>query len=213
MLVLPKNSSLNLLSQPPLGSKPPPGCLLANHPAIYKPPPHGAWLDPSNWMPTGPSPRPHIHQVPCQHDHVVFPTDMTYKMSVLDEDVTVSKLSMNGRALDSGSLRTVFQSDVGKRMFNVSKSVRITDRQCTVRRFSYFVLMLAIYFLRNHLAVYVERSSWKPKSADMLDQRVLTQLAHPLSSHLATAVGTSVVQLSTSPPPPPGQSTSPCCQL
>ena len=133
MLVLPKNSSLNLLSGPLHETKPPPGCLLANHPAIYKPPKHGAWLDPSNWLPAGPSPYPHTHQVPCQHDQAVFPTDMTYKMSLIDADVTVSALSMNGRALNSGALRAIFNSKVGKKMFNITKSVTITDRQCTVR--------------------------------------------------------------------------------
>ena len=131
MLVLPKNSSLNLLSRPPHDAKPPPGCLLANHPAIYNPPLHGSWLDPSNWTPTGLSPYPHTHQVPCQYDH---DTDMTYKMSVLEADVTVAMLSMNGRAQNSGSLRSVFKSDVGRKMFNATKSVTITERQCTVSR-------------------------------------------------------------------------------
>ena len=134
VLILPKNSSLNLLSRPPHDAKPPPGCLLANHPAIYNPPLHGSWLDPSNWTPPGPSPYPHTHQVPCHYDHAVFPTDMTYKMSVLDADVTVAMLSMNGRAQNSGSLRSVFKSDVGRKMFNATKSVTITERQCTVSR-------------------------------------------------------------------------------
>ena len=58
---------------------------------------------------------------------------MTYKMSLIDADVTVSALSMNGRALNSGALRAIFNSKVGKKMFNVTKSVTITDRQCTVR--------------------------------------------------------------------------------
>ena len=138
MLVLPKNSSLNLLSRPLPDTTPSPGYLLANHPAIYKPPTptHGPWLDPSNWSPPGPSPYPHTHQVPCHYDHAVFPTDMTYKMPVLDADVTVAMLSMNGRAQNSGSLRSVFKSDVGRKMFNVTKTVTITERQCTVSHFA-----------------------------------------------------------------------------
>ena len=134
MLVLPKNSSLDLLTQPPLEGKPPPGCLLAaNHPAVYKPPKHRPWLDPSSWILAGPSPYPHTHQVPCMYDKVVFPTDMTYKMSLLDADVSVSSLTMNGKVLDSGSLRTIFKSDVGSKMFKVKKSVTISGRHCTVR--------------------------------------------------------------------------------
>ncbi len=31
-------------------------------PALYTSRPHGAWLDPANWQPPGPTPLPHTHQ-------------------------------------------------------------------------------------------------------------------------------------------------------
>ena len=133
LLILPKNSSFSLLSGPPKDEIPPGGCLLTNRPAVYKPPRHGAWLDPSNWIPIDQdSAKPHTHQVPCHHDSVVFPTDMAYKMSATDADIEVSKLLMNGKSFDSGGLRSVFKSDVGRKMFNVTKDIRVTGRQCMV---------------------------------------------------------------------------------
>ena len=102
MLVLPKNSSLRLMDQPPPSSLSEPGCLLSSStPARYRPPEAGAWLDPGNWSPSSEvSPRPHSDQVPCLHDRAVFPPDMAYKVSITDTDVTVAGVSINNRALD-----------------------------------------------------------------------------------------------------------------
>ena len=147
MLVLPKNSSLRLMDQPPPSSLSEPGCLLSSStPARYRPPEAGAWLDPGNWSPSSEvSPRPHSDQVPCLHDRAVFPPDMAYKVSITDTDVTVAGVSINKRALDgvrpiyfcSGhhflcqvGLRAMFRTKVGSLMFNVTRRVSVTGEQC-----------------------------------------------------------------------------------
>ena len=119
MLVLPRNSSLQMLASPPLSARAEAGCLLsATRPARYKPPAAGAWLDPANWRldadseAEAESPVPHSERVPCQQDRAVFPEDMTYKVSVRDADVTVAGVSINGNALDEVGLRAVFRSQV-----------------------------------------------------------------------------------------------------
>ena len=135
MLVMPKNSSLQLLSEPSLKTRSQPGCLMSSStPARYKPPAAGAWLDPGNWRPVSDvTPLPHSDQVPCQHDTAVFPPDMTYKVSIRDHDINVARVSVNNKNLDTVQLRSMFLSQVGSRMFNVTRRVQVTNDHCRDR--------------------------------------------------------------------------------
>ena len=132
---MPKNSSLQLISEPPVRSKSLPGCLLSSTtPAKYKPPEAGSWLDPANWRSsTEVTAQPHSDQVPCQYDRVVFPPQMTYKVSIRDSDVRVAEVVINNKVMDSVGLRSVFRSEVGGRMFNVTRSVEVTRGHCEAR--------------------------------------------------------------------------------
>ena len=73
-------------------------------------------------------------QVPCRHDRAVFPAGMTYKVSVLQSPVSVSRVSISGHSLDSVGLRSFLRTQVGRTMFNVSQGIRVTGGQCEDRR-------------------------------------------------------------------------------
>ena len=135
MLVMPIDSSLELMSKPPASSKTLPGCLLSStSPAKYKPQKPGSWLDPGNWRPkTEVTALPHSDQVPCQYDRVVFPPQMTYKVSIRDSDIRVGEVVINNKVMDSVGLRSVFRSQVGGRMFNVTRTVEVSRSHCEAR--------------------------------------------------------------------------------
>ena len=130
MLVLGEGSSLSLTRTPRVPSRP--DCqdssLVA---AKYKSPPHGVWLDPANWRSDlQASPQPHSEQVPCQHDLVVFPSDISYLVSLTETDVTVGQLRLAGRNLDGVGWRSLVRTEVGRRMFNVSRELVLAG-QCS----------------------------------------------------------------------------------
>ena len=58
-------------------------------------------------------------------DRAVFPPDMTYKVSITEADITVAGVSLNNQVLDGVGLRAMFRTEVGARMFNVTRSERI----------------------------------------------------------------------------------------
>ena len=126
MVVLGEASSLSLRSPASTSRQ---ECLPPLTPVNFTSPPPGAWLDPANWR-DGLTPRPHSEQVPCQHDRVVFPQDMTYLVSITESDVTVAQLSLAGRSLDNVGWRSIVRTEVGRRMFNVTREVSVTGSHC-----------------------------------------------------------------------------------
>ena len=126
MVVLGEASSLSLESPASTSRQ---ECLPPLTPVNFTSPPPGAWLDPANWR-DGLTPRPHSEQVPCQHDRVVFPPDMTYLVSITESDVTVAQLSLAGRSLDNVGWRSIVRTEVGRRMFNVTREVSVTGSHC-----------------------------------------------------------------------------------
>ena len=125
MLVLGEGSSLSLTTSPRLPDRP--DCVDSPQSEVaarYKSPPHGAWLDPANWRPgQGASAEPHSEQVPCQHDTVVFPANISPLVSLTETDVTAGQLRLGGRNLDGVGWRSLVRTEVGRRMFNVSREL------------------------------------------------------------------------------------------
>ena len=134
MLVLGEGSSLSLSPSQRLPDRPdcvdsPQSEVVQARKARYKSPPHGAWLDPANWRPgQRASAEPHSEQVPCQHDTVVFPANISYLVSLTETDVTVGHLRLAGRDLDGVGWRSLVRTEVGRRMFNVSRELRLVGR-------------------------------------------------------------------------------------
>ena len=135
-MVLGEGSSLSLTSRPRSPSRP--DCVSSSLAAAkYISPPPGAWLDPANWRAGSPSPssspRPHSEQVPCQHDTAVFPANISPLASLTQTDVTVGQLRLAGRSLDEVGWRSLVRTEVGRRMFNVSRELRLLGH-CEDRR-------------------------------------------------------------------------------
>ena len=122
--MLGQGSSLSLTRSSPSSSRSPECADSSLVAARYNSPPHGAWLDPANWRPEGSAwPEPHSEQVPCRHDLVVFPSNISYLVSLTETDVTVGQLRIAGRNLDGVGWRSLVRTEVGRRMFKVTREL------------------------------------------------------------------------------------------
>ena len=128
MVVVGETGSLRLMSGPTSSSRPECGNSSVV-PATFSSARPGAWLDPANWR-ARLSARPDSEQVPCQHDTVILPPNMAYRLALTQADVTVAGLILGGRRLDSVGWRSVLRTEVGRKMFNVTREVVVTGSHC-----------------------------------------------------------------------------------
>ncbi|XP_023327575.1 protein amnionless [Eurytemora carolleeae] len=131
-LIFPSTASLTLLNKPPptMHGKVKEECSMRLESAVYISRPPGSWMDPSNWNSKYPTPIPHTQQVPCKHDTAVFPPNMTYKVSLHEQDVRIGGLIISNIQMSGVDWRATKDSRVGRKMFNFTKTLTVSGTYC-----------------------------------------------------------------------------------
>lgn len=64
---------------------------------------------------------PHIDRIPCPDDHIIFPTEATFKVMVnLPQRVDVSSITIGGEILDEESFKRFLTSKTGRSLFKIN---------------------------------------------------------------------------------------------
>ncbi|XP_074604408.1 amnion associated transmembrane protein [Brevipalpus obovatus] len=89
------------------------------------------WLDPKNWNVSlheiglkggwTNNPMPHTDRIPCPDDHIIFPTEASFKVMVnLPQSVHVNSITIGGAILDEENFKRFLASKTGRSLFKIN---------------------------------------------------------------------------------------------
>lgn len=133
MVLFPKDFNGNFLPSSDHGSaEVPPYCSNAIGDAVFLPRISSFWHDPVNWrVNEDPSPVPHLNQIPCRFDHVVFPSNAAYMVSISHHETHIGRLTIDQVGFDTTTFKAMTQTSPGSMMFRMNQSLLIHQDHCT----------------------------------------------------------------------------------
>ncbi|TRY75323.1 hypothetical protein TCAL_00740 [Tigriopus californicus] len=100
--------------------------------AVFLPKEASFWHDPANWRENeDPTPVPHLNQIPCRFDHVIFPSDAAYLVSISHHETHIGRLTIDQVGYDTTTFKAMATNPPGSMMFRGNQSLLVHQDHCT----------------------------------------------------------------------------------